>query len=146
MVDFRDVDANEARRRLNRVFARIGGLRSPVLVLEDLNRLDDAGVGLALGRVIEALRRRDRMALITCYRNPSARALTNSGLEQGCVVNCPYFSEVEAHELVRINGGDPDRWGRLAYVAGAAGHPQLTPHCSRHGCARMASRRNSRSP
>ena len=28
--------------------------------------------------------------------------------------------------LVIHNGGDPGKWGRLAYVAGAFGHPQLT--------------------
>ena len=66
------------------------------------------------------------MALITCYRKPSARALADAGLDQRCVVDCPYFLEEEARELVRINGGDPNAWGRLAYVAGAGGHPQLT--------------------
>lgn len=126
MVHFRDADANETRLRLDMVFARIGGLPVSVLILEDLNQLDDARVALSLGRVIEALRRRDRTALITCYRAPAARALTDAGLDLGCVVSCPYFSEDEARELVRINGGDPDKWGRLAYLSGACGHPQLT--------------------
>ena len=126
IVDFRGIGAAETRRRLDAVFARIGGMPSPVLILEDLNHLDDPGVALSLGRVIEASRRRDRAALITCYRKPSPRALANAGLDRGCVVDCPYFTAEEAHALVRINGGDPDKWGRLAYVAGAGGHP-----CSR---------------
>src|SRR5208282_5080650 len=97
MVDFRDTDANETRRRLDTVFARIGGLPSPLLILEDLNQFDNASVTLSLARVIEALRRRDRPVIITCYRKPSARTLVDAGLDQGCVVDCPYFSEEEAH-------------------------------------------------
>ena len=126
IVDLRDIDANETHRRLDTVFARIGGLSAPVLILEDLNHLDNLRVALSLGRVIEALRRRDRAALITCYRRPSAKTLTIAGLDRGCVVSCPYFLEEEAHELVRTNGGEIAKWGRLAYVAGAGGHPQLT--------------------
>ncbi len=127
IADFRNSDdANETHRRLDMVFDRIGGLPSSTLILEDLNHFDDTRVSLSLARVIEALRRRYREALITCYRQPSLNALAEVGLNQGCVVNCPYFSEEEARALVLNYGGDPDIWGRLAYVAGAAGHPQLT--------------------
>ena len=126
IVDFRNTDANETRRRLDMVFACIGGLSSSTLILEDLNHIDDTPVAVALARVIEALRRRDREVLITCNRKPSLRGLAEVCLNQGCVVNCPYFSEEEARALVLNNGGDPGKWGRLAYVAGACGHPQLT--------------------
>jgi len=126
VVDFRDTDTNESHRRLNAIFARIGGLPSTAIILEDLNRLDDDRIALSLGRVIEALRRRDRVALITCYRKPSSKVLTTAGLDQRCVIECPYFQEEETLELVRINGGDPTRWGKLAHIAGSGGHPQLT--------------------
>ena len=126
VVEFGNTDADEARRRLDVVFARIGGLPSSMLILEDLNDLDDPEVGLSLARVIESLRRRNRTALITCYRKPSAKALTAIGLDQDCVVNCPYLSEEEARLLVLKNGGDPNKWGRVAYLTGAFGHPQLT--------------------
>jgi len=89
MVDFRETDALETRRRLDMVFAHIGGLTSPLLILEDLNQFDDMRVAVSLGRVIEASRRRDRATLITCYRKPSLRALTDAGLDQRCVVDCP---------------------------------------------------------
>ena len=125
-VDFRNMNADETRRRLDVVFARIGGLPSSMLILEDLNHIDDASVTSSLTCVIEALRRRYRKTLITCHRQPSLQTLTNIGLNQGCVVDCPYFSEEEAYALVLDNGGDPEQWGRLAYVAGACGHPQLT--------------------
>ena len=126
IMDFRNTDADETRRRLDMVFAHIGGLPTSALILEDLNHIDDTRVALSLTRVIEALRRRYRKALITCHRQPSLQTLTNIGLNQGCIVACPYFSEEETCTLVRNHGGDPEKWGRLAYVAGACGHPQLT--------------------
>ena len=126
VVDFRNADADETCHRLDMVFARVGGLPPSVLILEDLNHVDDTRVTLSLARVIEALRRRYRKALIICYQQPSLKTLTEIGLDHGCVVDCPYFSEEEVHALVLDNGGDPARWGRLAYLAGACGHPQLT--------------------
>lgn len=126
IVNFRNIDAAETRYLLDMVFARIGGLPSSMLILEDLKHIDDASVILSLTRVIEALRRRYRKALITCHRQPSLQTLTNIGLNQDCVVDCPYFSEEETHTLVQNHGGDPGKWGRLAYVMGACGHPQLT--------------------
>ena len=126
IVDFRNTDADETCRRLDMVFARVGGLPPSVLILEDLNHIDDTRVTLSLARVIEALRRRYRKALIICYQQPSLKTLTEIGLDHSCAVDCPYFSEEEAHALVLDNGGDPARWGRLAYLAGACGHPQLT--------------------
>lgn len=125
-VDFRGTDANESSRILRTVNAHIGELSSSLLILEDLNNLDDMHVAAIMGLVIEALRRRDRKVVITCYRQPSASILADAGLDQGCVVDCPYFTEEETQELVRVNGGDPKVWGHLAYMAGAGGHPQLT--------------------
>ena len=126
IVDFRNTDADETRRRLDMVFAHIGGLPTSALILEDLNHIDDTRVTLSLARVVEALLRRYRKALIICYQQPSLKTRTEIGLDRGCVVDCPYFSEEEARALVLDNGGDPARWGRLAYLAGACGHPQLT--------------------
>jgi hypothetical protein len=126
MVDFRDVDAAESRRRLDIVFGRIGGLDAPLFILEDLNHFDDPAVARALGRVMEALRRRDRVALVTCYRRPSTKAVAAAGINLQGTVDCPYFTEQETQELVALYGGNAAQWGRLAYVAGVAGHPQLT--------------------
>ena len=125
-MDFRNTAADETRRRLDMVFARVGGLPPSALILEDLNHIDDTRVTFSLARVLEALRRRYRKAFIICYQQPSLKTLTEIGLNRECVVNCPYFSAEEVHELILNNGGDPARWGPLAYLAGACGHPQLT--------------------
>ena len=126
MVEFRNIGANETRHLLDMAFARIGGLPSSALILDDLNHIDDTHVKLSLARVIEASRRNNRVVLITCHRRPSLATLASIGLNQGCVVECPYFLEEEVRTLVLNHGGNPDRWGRLAYIAGAGGHPQLT--------------------
>ena len=125
MVDFRDADAAESRRRLDTVFGRIGGLAAPVVIFEDLNHFDDPQVSRSFSRVMHALRHRDRVALVTCYRAPTSRTMSIIGVDPACVVECPYFSEEQTGELVALYGGDAALWGRLAHIAGAWGHPQL---------------------
>lgn len=124
-LDFRDLSAAETRHRLDLLFARIGAFTSSVMIFDDLNHLDNSGVTLALARVLSALRRRDRIALFTCYRKPSARSLIEVGLDASTLVEVPYFSENEVGEMIRRHGGDPKTWTRMAYVVGAQGHPQL---------------------
>ncbi len=126
VADFRDIDADEVRYRLNVLLARLGGLQASVLILEDLNHLEAPGVALTIGRLTEALRRRDKTALVTCYRRPSVNAVATAGLDQLAIVECPYFSKDEVNSLIHLNGGGVKSWGPLAYVAGACGHPQLT--------------------
>ena len=118
--------AVEARTRLNSVFSRIGGLPASTLILEDLSHLDDRNITLALGQVVESVQRRGRELLVTCHRRPSLSTLSAIGLNQACVVNCPYFTEEEVRELVDACGGNPDNWGRIAYLVGHEGLPQLT--------------------
>jgi hypothetical protein len=55
----------------------------------------------------------------------SQKSLTELGLDAEAVIEIPYLTEDEAKEIVLASGGDPDRWGRIAFAAGAQGHPQL---------------------
>ncbi len=126
LVEFRNIETNETRHLLDIVFTRIEGLPSSALILDDLNQIDDTHVRLSLARVIKASKRNDRIVLITCHLRPALATLASLGLNQSCVVECPYFSEEEVRTLVLANGGSPDKWGRLAFIAGASGHPQLT--------------------
>ena len=125
-ADLGDIDVQETCHRLHMILARIGGARSSVLILDDANPLHDKHVAVSLARVIEASRRIDQEVIITCSRRPSTAALVRISVDSRSVVECPCFSEQEASELVRNAGGDPKTWGRLAYVAAAGGHPQLT--------------------
>lgn len=125
VVDFRNADAKETRGRLDAMISRIGGLDPRTFIFEDLNHFNDPSIASSVARVFDALCRRDRAAIITCYLLPTTRALLDVGLDTGCAIACPYFTEEEATALVALHGGDATPWGRLAYIAGAFGHPQL---------------------
>jgi hypothetical protein len=124
-ADFRNAEEPETLIRLNLILGHIGGMTSRCLILEDLDFHDDPSVSLSLRRVIEALRRRDRIGIVTSHRRPSARTLIELGTSAEVVIEVPYFSEEEASEAVRLAGGDASQWGRLAFFSGAQGHPQL---------------------
>ena len=125
LVDLQRNGVGEKRNWLDMLFARIGGLGRSPLILDNLNHVD-AGAVLSLARLLEAGRRHHCEVLITCYRMPSPEVLGQLGLEASCIVHFPHFSEEETLALVHMYGGDTGRWGWLAYVAGAGGHPQLT--------------------
>ena len=126
LVEFRNLGSEETRRRLDMIFARLGGLSSSVLILDDLNDITDPQVRVSIARVVEASRRRERELIITCYRTPTPTVLTQLNLGHQCVVICTHFSEDEVGTLVECNGGNPCTWGRLCYIAGGQGHPQLS--------------------
>lgn len=126
IVYCRDMDALKTLARLNAVFSRIGGLSESTLILEDLIHLDDRQVTFAFGQVAESVLRRGGKLLVTCYREPSLRILSTIGLDQNCIIDCPYFTEEEASMLVEACGGESEDWGKIAFFAGRSGHPQLT--------------------
>jgi hypothetical protein len=124
-VDLRDADARETTQRLGLTLGRIGALTFDCLIFDDFNRIEDGQARTAFVRCVQALQRRDRSAIVTAYRRPSQKSLTELGLDAEAVIEIPYLTEDEAKEIVRASGGDPDLWGRIAFVAGAQGHPQL---------------------
>ena len=134
VADFRDTTPQEAKLRLSILFAQVSGLHFSTLVLEDLNQLENPQVSTALGRVLQALRRRDRTAIITCHRRPSPNAYLASSVDEASTVLCPYFSKTEVAKLVNLYKGDAKTWAGLAYLAGGLGHPQLT-HAFVNGAA-----------
>ena len=124
-IDLRDVDEGEAARRLNLTLGRIGTLEFDCLIFDDFNQIEDSRARNSFGRCMQALYRRDRTAIVTAYRRPSNKALTELGLDANAVIDIPYLTEEEACEIVQAAGGDPEHWGRIAFATGAQGHPQL---------------------
>jgi hypothetical protein len=124
-VDLRDADAKEATQRLALTLGRIGTLSFDCLIFDDFNQIEDGRARIALGRCMHALHRRDRSAIVTAYRRPSHRTLTELGIDVEAVIEIPYLTEDQAKEIVQAANGDPEWWGRFAFTAGAQGHPQL---------------------
>jgi hypothetical protein len=138
-IDLREVDAGEAARRLGLTLGRIGTLNFDCLIFDDFNKMEDGQARTAFGRCLQALHRRDRTAIITAYRRPSQKTLTELGLDAEAVIEIPYLTKEEAKEIVRAANGDSDRWGRDRLRRGCT-RPPAARACLRHGygCARMA--------
>lgn len=125
-IDLRDTEPPEARDRLEHAFVLLADMGSATLMLEDLNCVAAPSVRISLGRLVGAARRRDMRIVITSYRRPSTTLLNGLGIDAGSVVLTPHFEQDETRTLVAALGGDPEVWGRVAHLAGGAGHPQLT--------------------
>lgn len=125
-IDFRGMEVSEVVRRLDLTLGRIGMIDCDCLIFDDFNEIEDGRARIGFARCLQALRRRDRTAVATSYRRPSQRALTELGLPGEAVINISYLTEHEAEAIVRVAAGDEKQWGKIAYAAGAQGHPQLT--------------------
>ena len=125
-VDLRDAEASEARNRLKQLFVLLAEMGPATLMLEDLNCLAAPSVQTLLGEVVGTARRRDMRIVITSYGRPTATLLNALSADSGSVVSSLHFDVEETCELISTLDGDPDVWGRVAYLAGGGGHPQLT--------------------
>ena len=126
-VDLRDAEPSEAQNRLKQVFGLLAEMGPATLMLEDLNCLAAPSVQISLSEVVGAARRHDMRIVITSYGRPTATLLNALSADSGSVVSSPHhFDLEETCELVSTLGGDPEVWGRVAHLAGGAGHPQLT--------------------
>lgn len=125
VVDFRDASAAEAAERIHQTIAGLSSLTPNGIILDDLNELEDPLVRRHLNRLIFALKRRDGLCLITAYRQPSARALSELGFDPSTLVPVPDMTVAEVGELVTAAGADANTWARWVHLGGAFGHPQL---------------------
>jgi hypothetical protein len=124
-IDLRGLDATETSQRFDLTLGRIGVLEFDCLIFDDFNEIEGGQARVGFIRCVQALLRRDRSAIVTLYRRPSNRVLSEAGVEAEAVIDIPYFSEAEAGEIVRAAGGQINPWAKIAYAAGAQGHPQL---------------------
>jgi chromosomal replication initiation ATPase DnaA len=85
-VDLRDADARETTQRLGLTLGRIGALTFDCLIFDDFNQIEDGQARTAFVRCVQALQRRDRSAIVTAYRRPSQKTLTELGLDAEAVI------------------------------------------------------------
>ncbi|HEU0150919.1 MAG TPA: hypothetical protein VFR21_29100, partial [Bradyrhizobium sp.] len=125
VVDFRDASAAETAERIHQTIAGLNSVSPNGIILDDFNEVEDPLVRRNLNRLILALKRRDALCLVTAYREPSARALSELGSDPSTHVPVPDMTVPEVGELVTAAGGDATVWAQWVHVGGAFGHPQL---------------------
>ncbi|MHC2313116.1 hypothetical protein ACVIHC_000162 [Bradyrhizobium diazoefficiens] len=124
MLDLRDNSAELIAQRLDYSLGALGASNYRGIILDDLNEIEDPSARRALARFLSALRRRDMLCLITAYRQPSSRALTDLGLTDSAHLTVPDLSLAEIAAMVAAAGGETDKWPKAVQRASAWGHPQ----------------------
>lgn len=125
IIDFRELNAADTKSRLDSLVAGLHGLRVSCIIFDDLNHLEQPAVKAAFARLQASLKQRDQIGIVTCYRAPSNQLAAEIGVGAGCTFEVPYFTQEEVDELIRLAGGDPKIWGKVAMLAAGGGHPQL---------------------
>jgi hypothetical protein len=125
VVDLRDLQPSDIQKRLSTLIPYITELKVRTIIFDDLNHLDEQAVRRSFGRVLASLELRDLLSIVTCYRTPSSQTASEIGVPVSSLVELTYFSQEEVDRIVQLAGGDPKIWGRIAYMAGGEGHPQL---------------------
>ncbi len=125
ILDLRDNSAEQIAQRLDFSLSALGTSDYRGLILDDLNEIEAPSARRAFGRFLSALRRHDMLCLITAYRQPSSRALSELGLDAHAHLAVPNLSLPEITAIVLAAGGDGDGWSEAVRRAGAWGHPQF---------------------
>lgn len=124
MADLRGVAAPAAVARLEAILGEAMVAPCSHILLDDLDCLDDPGVQRWVRRLVLAMHRRDGAVLVTCASPPSGRTIEAICGTPLTAIDVPYLSASEVSDLVAQAGGDP-KLGKLIYLAGSSGHPQL---------------------
>ena len=124
ILDLRDSSAEEIAQRLDSSLGAVGVSSYRGIILDDLIEIEDSGARRALARFLSALRRRDMLCLITAYRRPSSRALSELGLNENALLKVPDLSLAEITAMVEAAGGDGAKWAEAVRRGSAWGHPQ----------------------
>jgi hypothetical protein len=124
VLDLRENSAEQIAQRLDYSLGALGASRYRGIILDDLNEIEDPVARRALARFLSALRRRDMLCLITAYRQPSSRALSEIGLNENAHLAVSDLSLAEIATMVAAAGGEGDKWPEAVQRASAWGHPQ----------------------
>jgi len=124
VLDLRDNPAEQIAQRLDRSLGVLAGSTYRGVILDDLNEIEDPGARRGLAQFLSALRRRDMLCLITAYRQPSSRALSELGLNATAHLLVPDLSRADVSTMVSAAGGDGAKWSEAVLRGSAWGHPQ----------------------
>jgi hypothetical protein len=99
---------------------RIGGV-----ILDDFPTKYASSVRLRLSMLANEVLRMNGSIVVTSAKSPSANLQGCFGKNGPNVVNVPYLSSDEVAELVKLAGGDVQKWAGVVHTFCGLGHPQL---------------------
>lgn len=121
----RGMDPTATASKLRRVAIELEISGAVNLLLDDLDHLSDPNVQEALSALLLTRRRLSARLMITSNQPPAPMRSRVWFGEASVIVPVLDFTEDEVWRLVETEGGDPETFGRYAYLGSGAGHPQL---------------------
>lgn len=125
VLDLRDLDPSVASAKLLGAISELSSSKLRGVLIDDANQIDDPVVTRALAAFLNATQRRDLLCIVTLYRKPSIRALSELNISPKSVIEIPKLNLEEVGELVTLAGGDNAEWGTIIHSVSDGGHPQL---------------------
>lgn len=126
IVPLRDcTDASELDFRLCRVLQTLSLDKIGGVILDDFPTQYANRVRLRLSMLADEVNRMDGSVIVTSAKPPSPNAQGCFGEGGPTVVKIPYLSREEVSELVKLAGGDAQKWAGVVHVFCGLGHPQL---------------------
>ena len=126
LVQLRDCSsASELDFHLCRVLQALQSNRIGGVILDDFPTQYASRVHSRLSMLVNEIHRMDGSVIVTSAKPPSPNAKDCFGENGPSVAKVPYFSQEEVAELVKLAGGDAQRWAGVIHSFCGLGHPQL---------------------
>jgi hypothetical protein len=124
VADLRDLPEPALRSVLSGIANgfRQSGARG--LILDDIPADPSNALVFAIGQVARAVAGADGALIITSTKPPPPTLSGRLELNTEAIIQVPYLTEADVAEIVRLGGGNPEKWAR-SIRAFAGGHPQL---------------------
>lgn len=126
LVQLRDCfSASDLEFRLCRLLQSLQSSRLGGVILDDFPMNYASNVRTRLSMLVNEVHRMDGSVIVTSAKPPSPNLQGCFGENGSTVVNVPYFSRDEVAELIKLAGGDGQKWAGVVHSFCGAGHPQL---------------------
>lgn len=123
-ADLRDLSQPALRSVLSGIANSFRQSGARGLILDDIPAEPNNALVSAIGQVARAVAEADGVLIITSTKAPPPTLSSRLDLNSNAVVHVPYLTETDVAEIVRLGGGEPNKWAR-SILAFAGGHPQL---------------------
>ena len=125
LVQLRDCSASEIEFRLCRILQPLQSRRIGGVILDDFPTEHAHIARLRLSMLSNEVHRMDGSVIVTSAKPPSPNLQGCIGENGPNVVKVPYLSREEVAELVKLAGGDAQKWEGVIHSFCGFGHPQL---------------------